>query len=44
MALVRTNGKYGYIDKNGTMVIPAKYADAWQFDGGIAQEIGRAHV
>ena len=37
LALVRTNGKYGYIDKNGTMVIPAKYADAWQFDGGIAQ-------
>ncbi len=38
LALVRVaqNGTYGYIDKNGTLKIPAVYSDAGQFSGGLA--------
>lgn len=27
-------GKWGFIDKTGSMVIPAKYDDAWIFHNG----------
>ena len=30
------NGKWGYIDKSGTLVIPARYDDAWDFSEGLA--------
>jgi hypothetical protein len=35
-APVKLNGKYGYIDENGTMVIEAKYEDAMAFIRGSA--------
>jgi len=35
-APVKLNGKYGYIDENGTMVIEAKYDDAMAFIRGSA--------
>lgn len=36
MAVVRKDGKYGYIDVSGRMVIPAKYSDAGEFSSGLA--------
>lgn len=35
-ALVKIAGKYGYIDKNGELVIPAIYDQAWSFSEGVA--------
>lgn len=36
MAVVRKDGKYGYIDVSGRMVIPAKYSYAGAFSSGLA--------
>ncbi|MDR2409638.1 MAG: WG repeat-containing protein [Bacteroidales bacterium] len=36
LAYVELNGKYGYIDKTGTEVIPLKYDDAWGFSEGLS--------
>ena len=36
MAVVRKDGKYGYIDVSGRMVIPVKYQDAGSFSAGLA--------
>jgi hypothetical protein len=30
------NGKWGFVDKSGTFVIPCKYDDAWHFSEGLA--------
>lgn len=35
-ALVELNGKYGYIDKKGELIIPAIYDKAFQFSEGAA--------
>ena len=32
-----SNGKYGYIDEDGKVVIPCKWKEAWSFDEGLAQ-------
>ncbi len=34
---VRVNGKYGYIDREGELVIPAKYDGAGNFSEGLAR-------
>ena len=31
-----SDGRVGFIDKTGTLVVPAKYASAWQFSDGLA--------
>ena len=36
MAVVRKDGRYGYIDVSGRLVIPAKYQDAGAFSAGLA--------
>lgn len=36
MAVVRKDGKYGYIDVSGRMAIPAKYNKAGNFSSGLA--------
>lgn len=36
MAVVRKEGKYGYIDVSGRLVIPIKYQDAGAFSAGLA--------
>ena len=36
LALVKINGKYGFIDKTGSLVIPAIFGDATKFHEGIA--------
>ena len=36
LAWVRLNGKYGFIDKSGTEVIPCKYDWAFSFSEGLA--------
>ena len=36
LAWVRLNGKYGFIDKSGTEVIPCKYDNAVPFNEGLA--------
>lgn len=36
MAVVRKDGKYGYIDVSGRLVIPVKYQDAGSFSAGLA--------
>lgn len=36
MAVVRKDGKYGYIDVSGRLVIPVKYQDAGAFSAGLA--------
>ena len=33
---VKVNGKWGYVDRNGSMVIPPKYKDARGFSEGLA--------
>ena len=37
LAGVKLNGKWGFIDKSGTLVIPCKYDDAWAFSEGRAE-------
>ena len=37
LAWVRLNGKYGFIDKSGTEVIPCKYDYAYFFSEGLAE-------
>ncbi len=38
MILVREGeGGYGFLDKNGALVVPCIYKDAWSFSGGFAQ-------
>ena len=37
LALVKLNGKWGYIDKTGKEVIPCKYDDACHFNNGLAK-------
>jgi WG containing repeat len=34
--LFMQNGKFGYIDRTGKIVIPAQYAKAWDFSEGLA--------
>lgn len=37
LAAVRPlDGKWGYIDKSGKMVIPPRYDETWGFEGGLA--------
>ena len=36
-AAVKVDGKFGYIDKNGELVIPAKYSRAWKFSEGLGK-------
>ena len=36
LAMVQLNGKYGFIDKSGTLVIPCKYDDSNSFREGLA--------
>src|SRR5690554_1682437 len=36
MALVSTNGKWGFIDESAKLVIPLKYDDAYSFIDGLA--------
>lgn len=36
MAVVRKDGRYGYIDVSGRLVIPVKYQDAGAFSAGLA--------
>ena len=36
VSLVSKKGKYGYIDKNGKVVIPLKYEDAHNFKEDMA--------
>ena len=36
IAVKSNNGKYGYVDKTGKVVIPFKYDDAGEFHNGIA--------
>ena len=36
LAWVELNGKYGFIDKSGKVVIPIKYDYAWSFSEGLA--------
>ena len=35
-AAVRQNGKWGFVDKDGTVVIPLQYEDARSFSNGLA--------
>lgn len=35
-ALVRIGDRYGFVDRNGTLVIPAEYASAGSFSSGLA--------
>ena len=37
VAMIKSRAKYGYIDKSGTVVIPAQFAKAGKFVGGLAQ-------
>ena len=39
MAVVRKDGKYGYIDVSGRLVIPVKYQDAGSFSAGLAMVV-----
>ena len=36
LTLKEQYGKYGYVDKNGNVVIPFKYDYAWEFSEGLA--------
>ena len=36
MVRVKIDGKYGYIDKSGTMIVEPKFDDADNFRDGIA--------
>ncbi|MGL4567916.1 MAG: WG repeat-containing protein [Fusobacteriaceae bacterium] len=36
LAVVEIGGKYGFIDKSGNLVIPAKFDKAWEFSDGLA--------
>lgn len=36
LAAVELNGKYGFVDKSGNVVIPLKYDLAWWFSEGLA--------
>lgn len=36
LALVQQNGKYGYIDRTGTLIIPTQYDYAGAFSEGLA--------
>ena len=33
---MKQDGKYGYIDETGALVIPAKWEKAGKFSGGVA--------
>jgi translation initiation factor 6 (eIF-6) len=37
LAGVEINGKYGFIDTKGNLVIPPVYDDAWHFSEGLAR-------
>ena len=37
LALVKLNGKWGYVDKSSKEVIPCKYDDACHFNNGLAK-------
>ncbi|MBQ7667892.1 MAG: WG repeat-containing protein [Clostridia bacterium] len=37
MAVVKKDGKYGYINEQGEEIVECKYDDAWHFDGGFAR-------
>ena len=36
LARIERDGKYGFIDKTGKVVIPLNYDDAWYFSEGLA--------
>ncbi|MEM9982116.1 MAG: WG repeat-containing protein, partial [Bacteroidota bacterium] len=37
MAAVQFNGKWGYINKQGELIIPAIFEEAWDFEQGLAR-------
>jgi hypothetical protein len=37
MVMIKPGAKYGYIDKTGAVVVPAQFAKAGKFVGGLAQ-------
>ncbi|MCH5302957.1 MAG: WG repeat-containing protein [Prevotella sp.] len=37
LALIKQNGKYGYIDKNGNIVIRPQFDEAYDFSDGLAR-------
>ncbi len=40
---VKKGGKWGYIDKTGKMIIEAKFEEAKEFSGGVAQVVTENH-
>ena len=34
---VRRGGKFGFIDREGKLAIPAEFTEAWDFRGGLAR-------
>lgn len=36
LAIFKQNGQYGFIDEQGEIVIPPKYAGVWRFSEGLA--------
>lgn len=40
---VKKGGKWGFMDKTGKMVIEAKFNDAKEFSGGVAQVVTEGH-
>ncbi len=41
--VIKENGKYGYIDKTGEIIIPPKYDDAMPFSDGLARVMVNDH-
>jgi hypothetical protein len=39
MAVVKVDGKYGYVDKQGTLIVKPQYDRAYQFDQGLARVV-----
>lgn len=36
LAVVKKNGKWGFVDKTGQVVVPLQYDNAWGFRGGLS--------
>lgn len=37
LAIVERDGKFGYVDQSGEVVVPIKYSDAYDFKNGLAE-------
>ena len=37
LAPVELNGKWGFIDKTGKLIVPPMYDEAWPFQEGLAK-------